>query len=48
MFFIITTVMGAIGGVITVLLLVTLPLVAFTRRFVCRRLRPAVTQTEIG
>jgi hypothetical protein len=46
--FIITTVMGSIGGVITILMLVTLPLVGFTRRFVCRRMRPAVTQTEIG
>jgi hypothetical protein len=46
--FIITTVMGAIGGIVTVLMLVTLPLVAFTRRFVCHRLRPPVAQTEIG
>jgi hypothetical protein len=46
--FIITTVMGIIGGVVTILMLLTLPLVSFTRRFVCRQRRLSVTQNEIG
>jgi len=46
--FIITTVMGSIGGIVTILMLVILPLVAFTRRFAGPRCRSSVTQTEIG
>jgi hypothetical protein len=46
--FIITTVMSIIGGVVTILMLLTLPLVSFTRRFVYRRRRLSVTQNEIG
>jgi hypothetical protein len=46
--FIITTVTGTIGGIVTILMLITLPLVVFSRRFVCRRHQPSVTQTEIG
>jgi hypothetical protein len=46
--FIITTVMGIIGGVVTILMLLTLPLVSFTRRFVYRQRRLSVTQNEIG
>jgi hypothetical protein len=46
--FIITTVMGIIGGAVTILMLLTLPLVSFTRRFVYRRRRLLVTQNEIG
>jgi hypothetical protein len=48
MLFIITTVMGSVGGIITILMLLTLPLVSFTRRFVCRRWRSPVAQIEIG
>jgi len=48
MLFIITTVMSTVGGIVTVLMLVILPLVVFTRRFVCRRRRLVVTHTEIG
>ena len=46
--FIITTVIGSVGGIVTILMLATLPLVVFTRRFLCRRWRPPVIQTEIG
>jgi hypothetical protein len=46
--FIITTVMGIIGGAVTISMLLTLPLVSFTRRFVYRRRRLSVTQNEIG
>jgi hypothetical protein len=46
--FIITTVMGIIGGVVTILMLLTLPLVSFTRRFLYRQRRLLVTQNEIG
>jgi hypothetical protein len=46
--FIITTVMGIIGGAVTILMLLTLPLVSFTRRFVYRRRRLSVPQNEIG
>ena len=45
--FIITTVMGSVGGIVTILMLATLPLVVFTRRCLCRRWRPPVIQTEI-
>jgi hypothetical protein len=46
--FIVTTVMGIIGGVVTILMLLTLPLVSFIRRFISRRRRLSVTQNEIG
>jgi hypothetical protein len=46
--FIITTVMGIIGGAVTILMLLTLPLVSFTRRFVNHRRQLPVTQNEIG
>jgi hypothetical protein len=46
--FIITTVMGIIGGAVTILMLLILPLVSFTRRFVYRRGRLLVAQNEIG
>jgi hypothetical protein len=46
--FIITKVMGSIGGIVTILMLVTLPLVTLTRRFVYHRRRSLVTQIEIG
>jgi hypothetical protein len=47
--FIITTIMNSIGGMATILMLVTLPLVVFIRRFiVCQRCRLPVIQTEIG
>ena len=46
--FIITKVMGSIGGIVTILMLVTLSLVTLTRRFVNHRRRLLVTQTEIG
>ena len=46
--FIITTVMGSVGGIVTILMLLTLPLVSFIRRFVCRRWRSPVSQIETG
>jgi hypothetical protein len=46
--FIITKVMGSIGGIVTILMLVTLPLVTLTRRFVYHQRRSLVTQIEIG
>ena len=46
--FIITTVMGSIGGIVTVLMLITLPLVVFIRRFLHHRQQAHVIQIEIG
>ena len=46
--FIITTLIGSIGGIVTTLMLVILPLVVFTRGFVCNRRRSLLTQTETG
>jgi hypothetical protein len=46
--FIITTVMGSLGGIVTILMLITLPLVVFTRRFICHRWRSTAIQTERG
>ena len=46
--FIITKVMGSVGGIVTILMLVTLPLVVFTRRFVNHRRRSLFTQTQTG
>ena len=46
--FIITTAMGSIGGIVTILMLVILPLVSFARGFVCHRRRLLVTQSETG
>ncbi|CAF1364363.1 unnamed protein product [Adineta steineri] len=46
--FMITTVIGSIGGIVTILMLVTLPLVTFIRRFVYRRRQQQpMIQTEI-
>jgi hypothetical protein len=40
--------MGIIGGAVTILMLLTLPVVSFTRRFVCRRQQLLVVQNEAG